>query len=238
MLRGADGGQGRDARWWLAAYAKAGLACLSQIFRSVPGAGRAALAVAPAPVGRAQLRRPWPWAAVLVAGAIFALNVEWNAQHHWVTFARQASRIVPRGVTLRYLPEFLAGQFVLLNPLIAVFVARGLRARARPSGGADLALPLASSAPFAAYLLAHSLHARVEAHWPSPLYPVLAIVAAIAAQPPLGRGLTAARSLAAPLGLVLGALALAHLALPATDIPGLPGLQYGPSAAGPARRSN
>jgi hypothetical protein len=112
---------------------------------------------------------------------------------------------------------------LLLNPFIAVYVLRALPRR-RPGtalGDApDLSLVLLTAAPFAAYLVLHALHDRVQAHWPVPIYPALAIAAAAAAgEAPLGRALSAVRAVAAPFGLGLSALALLHLALPASDLP-------------------
>jgi 4-amino-4-deoxy-L-arabinose transferase-like glycosyltransferase len=216
-------GEGRrDATWWILAGVTAGLACLSKY---------SALFIAPGvliwllltPQGQADLRRPWPWAAALVAAGLFAVNVGWNAQHHWVTFGKQFGRIEPHGLRPSYLAELLVGQFILLNPIIALFAARGLRSAWRgpaESEGFDARLLAASALPFAAYLVVHSLHARVEAHWPAPIYPALAIIAAAQATSAQG-WIAALRAWAAPFGLGVSAIVLVHLALPVTDIRGL-----------------
>jgi len=113
-------------------------------------------------------------------------------------------------------------EFILLNPVISLFGLRGAVQGARRSGppnGPDLSLLLAVSAPFAAYLIVHSLHARVEAHWPAPLYPEMAILAAVAADQVAPGGWWAGlRRAAAPVGLVLSVLVMLHLFIPATDI--------------------
>jgi hypothetical protein len=122
---------------------------------------------------------------------------------------------------------FLGAQLVLINPYIAWFAGRGAVAAWGPAKAGqagtgpavDLALPLNTSLPFVAYLLLHGLHDRVEAHWPAPLYPALAILAACAAETVAAKGyLSGFRRRAAPVGLVISALVLAHLALPATDV--------------------
>ena len=59
----------------------------------------------------------------------------------------------------------------------------------------------------------------MQAHWPAPLYPGLAICAAFAAETAPVKGFQALlKRIAAPLGLGLSALAMLHLALPITDL--------------------
>jgi hypothetical protein len=158
----------------------------------------------------------------VIAGAIFSTNLIWNADHHWVSFVRQFGRVAPHALTPSHFFELILVEFVLVNPLISVFGIRGavqgLR-RSGPPNGPDLSLLLAVSAPFAAYLMFHSLHARVEAHWPAPLYPAVAILAAVAADQVEPRGLWAnLRQAAAPLGVALSMLVMLHLLIPATDL--------------------
>jgi 4-amino-4-deoxy-L-arabinose transferase-like glycosyltransferase len=208
--------------WWAAAGAAAGLACLSK-YSALFLAPGVVLWLLLQPGGLTALRRPWPWIAALIAVAIFSLNVAWNAEHHWVSFAKQFGRAAPGRLAPKYELELILGQLLLLNPFIAIFVLRAMprwRPRASAGRGSDLSLVLATAAPFAAYLMLHALHDRVQAHWPVPIYPGLAIVAAAAASGSRGPVLIALRALAAPFGLGLAALALLHLALPATDLPG------------------
>ena len=197
--------------WWAAAGAAAGLACLSKY---------SALFIAPGMViwlassasGRAALRRPGPWLAALLAAAIFSVNVMWNAEHHWLTFAKQFGRIAPHAFAPRYLIELVVGQALLANPVIAFFALAAALPRAGPSRF-DLKPFVLTSAPFAIYLLIHSLHDRVQAHWPAPLYPAIAICAAVGAARLPGRWRRLA-SAAAPVGFVVGAVALASLVAP------------------------
>ena len=201
-----------QALWWLAAGAAAGLCVLSKysgLFLA-PGVLIWLLLVRD---GRAELKGAWPWAAAVLAAAVFAPNVAWNAAHGWATFARQFGRVAPQGLHAAHLPEFLLTQALLLNPLIAYHAARGVRglwrARAQPLA-AQAALPVLTGLPFAAYLLLHSLHDRVQGHWPVPLFGGLAICAAAA----VGNARSWPARWAAPLGLSLSALCLAHMALP------------------------
>ena len=214
-------GDGRPARWWIGAGVAAGLAAISKY---------SALFLAPGVViwlvwrggGWRALRRPWPWVTAAIAGAIFATNLVWNAEHHWVSFVKQFGRVAPHALTPSHFFELIAVEFVLLNPIISLFGLRGAVQGIRRSGppdGPDLSLLLAVTAPFAGYLLLHSLHARVEAHWPAPLYPEVAILAAVAADQAASGGVWAAmRRAAAPVGLVLSVLVILHLLIPATDM--------------------
>jgi hypothetical protein len=232
-------GEGRPGVWWTLAGIAAGLAAISKY---------SALFLAPGVVtwmlwkggGWRSLARPWPWVAALIAAAFFSTNLAWNAAHHWVSFVKQFGRVAPHGFAPDHLVELVLVEFVLLNPLIAIFAGRGVVQSVRrsgPSDGPDLSLLLATSIPFATYLLFHSLHARVEAHWPAPLYPSLAMLAAAAADLARPGGVWARmRSAAAPVGLLLSALTMLHLMLPATDIesvadPSLPIRGWPPFAA-------
>ena len=210
----------RGGAWWLAAGAAAGLATLSKY---------SALFIAPGvllwlvlrPGGWRELRRPWPWGAVVIAAGLFAINVAWNADHHWVTFIKQFGRAAPSAFAPSNLLWFLGGQMVLLNPYIAYFAGRGAVDvwRRKAPAGLDLGLVLNTCLPFIAYLLFHCLHDRAEAHWTAPLYPALAILAACTAETVADSGYPAGiRRRLAPIALTISALALIHLAVPASDI--------------------
>ena len=192
--------------WWLAAGVAAGLACLSK-YSALFLAPGLVLWLALSDDGRRQLRTPWPWLAVVVAAAVFAPNIAWNAEHGWLTFAKQFGRLRAAGLAPQFLAKLLVDQFTLLNPLIVVFIGLAIRRRA--------AWPLlAVSAPFAAYLVFHSLHDAVQGQWPAPLYPLLAIAAAAAAEGATG-WMAAVRAAAAPVGLAVGAALLVFLVAPA-----------------------
>jgi hypothetical protein len=148
--------------------------------------------------------------------AVFSLNIGWNASHHWVTFAKQFGRAAPGRFAPRYLLEFLTGQLVLLNPAIAVLAALGAWRAWKARAQASIAwLMAATGAPFVAYLLLHSLHDRVQAHWPVPVYAGAAVLAAWTSDKAGGWRAGLARW--APIGLALSVLALIHAALPQTD---------------------
>jgi 4-amino-4-deoxy-L-arabinose transferase-like glycosyltransferase len=190
----------RAPAWWLAAGLLAGLACLSK-YSALFLAPGILVWLARSPEGRRTLATPWPWLAALIAAAVFAPNVLWNADHHWLTFVKQFGRVRATRLAPQHLPAFLLTQFALLNPLIAVFLTRAVRLRqASPL--------LIISAPFVLYLLVHSLHDQVQGQWPAPLYPSLVIAAAAAAEGARAR-------LAAPiLGFAVSGAALAFICAP------------------------
>ena len=213
LLRARKGG----TTWWLAAGVAAGLAVLSK-YSALFLAPGALLWLATSPPGRARLRTPGPWLCLGAAALVASANVVWNATHDWVSFDKQFGRAAAERFTPVHLIELIGTQFLLLNPLIAPFALSGLgeaiRRRTRDLDG--LWLLASVTLPFAGYLALHSLHAGVQGHWPAPLYPGLAILAAVAAQPTVGWRRACARS-APAFGAVVSIFALVHLALPATD---------------------
>ncbi len=153
-----------DPRWWLAVGAAGGLALLSKYTGFFLGAGALAWMIF---VARRWFLSPWPYLGALLALAIFAPNLWWNATHHWMTFAFQFGRVGAGHFTLRYLLEFLGAQLLLASPFILV---AALFARNR--------LLIALMLPAILYFAVHSLHDRVQGNWPCFLYPMLAVAAA------------------------------------------------------------
>jgi hypothetical protein len=123
------------------------------------------------------------WAGGAIALLLALPVVLWNAEHEWASFAKQFGRAAPdRLPTLAYLAELMGGCLGLMSPVIAVLAARGLWKTSRAGiGGSDppSALLVAGMLPFLGYLLLHSLHDRVQANWMAPLYPALAVCAAV-----------------------------------------------------------
>ena len=218
VLRAARGG---SWRWWAAAGLTAGLAALSK-YSALFLAPGVLLCLAVTPSGRGRLRSPGPWLACLIAVGVFSLNVLWNANHQWLTFHKQFGRIAVHSFEPRYLIELIAGQAVLLNPVIAIFLAAAV---VKPAGADERSVKLspliAVSAPFALYLLIHSLHDRVQAHWPAPIYPALAVIAAVTAERLIERPVWRRLAFAAPIfGLTMGAIALIYILIPARYLGG------------------
>jgi 4-amino-4-deoxy-L-arabinose transferase-like glycosyltransferase len=221
--------------WWAGAGVAAGLACLSKYSALFIGPGMLLWLLA-TPGGRGRLRTPGPWLAATIAGALFAVNVGWNADHGWLSLAKQFGRVAPHHFAPRYLIELLVGQALLLGPLIALFAIVAPFVRPRMKDEVDLTPFVAVSTPFAVYLLIHSLHDRVQAHWPAPLYPMIAICAAVGAERLRDRTAWRALATATPVvGFALGAVILALVAAPGNVLgrydAALPVRGWGPFAA-------
>jgi 4-amino-4-deoxy-L-arabinose transferase-like glycosyltransferase len=210
----------RHPAWWLAVGAAAGLGAISKYTNLFFGLGVLALII----VDRRERRwllDPWAWAGAVIAILIFLPVLIWNAQHHWVSFAKQFGRIVPHGADPLHVPELVLAQVGLLNPIVAVFVAMGvvacLQRRGDPNGAIRFLAAL--SAPLVLYMLLHSIHDRVQGNWLAPIYPTLALLAAAVAVP-LGersktpRLLRRLRVTATPLGLAVSVIVLSYLAIP------------------------
>ena len=212
---------GRGA-WWLAVGAAAGCALLSKYTALFFGAAILIWILA-VPKQRRWLASPWPYLGALVALAIFAPVIVWNAEHHWVSFLKQISgRARIEDFRPTFIAELIPTQIAFATPLVFILGAMGLYALARRETGvtqvgqARLAVGAMSarvlvSAMFwtvTAYFIWHSLHARVEANWFAPVYPAFAVAAAVAAH--LVRWGTRAQRIAdvclrwaAPLGVVM-----------------------------------
>lgn len=115
---------GRRLAWWGAGVAL-GVGMLSKYTAAllIPATAAAMLTV---PAWRVWFRRPEPWAALLLALAMFSPVIVWNAGNQWVSFAFQTSgrRDPAAGFGLHWMPLHVAA---LLTPwalvVAAVFVA-------------------------------------------------------------------------------------------------------------------
>jgi 4-amino-4-deoxy-L-arabinose transferase-like glycosyltransferase len=211
-----------DKRWWIALGLALGLALQSKFTAAFFAAG-VALALVATPPLRRWLVSPALYAGLAAALVIFAPFVIWNATHGWATFAKQLGRAPPNGFEPFYLGEFLVAQIGLLNPLVFAALLPALAAipwRLRPpvrSRDEARRILVCTIAPAAVYFLLHSLHDRVQGNWLAPLYPAAAILAAdwvaeVRRVGGSGLAMSIARAAlwAAPVGLVIAALAFAE----------------------------
>jgi 4-amino-4-deoxy-L-arabinose transferase-like glycosyltransferase len=164
-----------DGCWWLAVGAIGGLALLSKFTAFFLAAGVLVWLIADRDARR-WFRSPWLYAAIVLALAVDLPNLFWNAQHDFATYRFQFARVTEGHFTLRYLGEFLLAQLGLSSPFIAVLGAVGF---ARIARGPDNRLVACLLAPAVAYFLIHALHDRVQANWPSFLFPMFAVAAAV-----------------------------------------------------------
>ena len=215
LLGLVEAGRGRVWGWAIVSVAL-GLALQSKFSALFVCAGLA-LALVVAPSLRRWRFSPAPYLALVVAVAIFAPFVYWNATHGWETFAKQFSRVPADHLGLQYIPDFLAAQTGLANPLLVVAVAGWLFHTRRKAGAAlspdveGRRILLAFLAPALAYFLIHALHERVQANWTGPVFPAFAMLAGAAAERgPVWVRRTAGAGVA--LGSAVVAIALLHAA--------------------------
>jgi 4-amino-4-deoxy-L-arabinose transferase-like glycosyltransferase len=74
---------------------------------------------------RRHLRTPWPWIGAVIALTVFSPNVVWQMLHGWPTaqFLRNLNENVMAGISK---VQFVAGQFMYLNPFAAFVWIWGL----------------------------------------------------------------------------------------------------------------
>ncbi|MGN6209854.1 ArnT family glycosyltransferase [Asticcacaulis sp.] len=195
--------------WWLVFGLFAGLGIEAKYTNFFLGLGVLAWFVLDKPA-RKWLLTPWPWLGGGVALTAMAPNLVWNAQHHWITFAKQFGRIEGAHLTAQYLLEFLISQPLLLNPLVFVFVVLGVKAWRKQRDNSPLTLLVALPLPLIAYMLVHVFHDRIQGNWPAPIFPGLVLLAAIGAE---GGRFGWARKWPAPLGVGVSVIALLLMAL-------------------------
>jgi hypothetical protein len=172
---------GRGA-WWLAVGAAVGAALLSKYTALFFGAAILIWLVT-VPSQRRWLATPWPYLGGLVALAIFAPVILWNADHQWVSFIKQMGRARIEDFRPAFIAELVPTQIAFATPLVFILGAMGLHALAFRKTGALPPRVLVNVMfwTIAVYFVWHSLHARVEANWFAPVYPAFAVAAAVAA---------------------------------------------------------
>jgi 4-amino-4-deoxy-L-arabinose transferase-like glycosyltransferase len=172
---------GRGA-WWLAVGLAVGVALLSKYTALFFGPAILIWLVA-VPKLRHWLLSPWPYLGGLVALAVFSPVLMWNADHHWVSFIKQLGRARMEHFNPAFIAELIPTQFAFATPLVFILGVMGLYALAVRKPGASSARVLINALfwVIVLYFTWHSLHDRVEANWFAPVYPMLAIAAAVAA---------------------------------------------------------
>jgi 4-amino-4-deoxy-L-arabinose transferase-like glycosyltransferase len=175
--------ESRRGIWWLAVGASVGTALLSKYTALFFGPAILIWLLA-TPKQRVWLLTPWPYLGGLIAAAMFAPVILWNADHHWVSFLKQMTgRARIEDFRPGYLAELIPTQIAFATPLVFVLGAMGLYALIRRKVGASPARALINAMfwTITLYFVWHSLHARVEANWFAPVYPSFVVAAAVAA---------------------------------------------------------
>lgn len=167
--------ESNDPRWWLAAGAFAGLGLLSKLtaVMLIP----AVLAFMLIPDWRRRwLTSPYPWAAALIAVALFSPVLIWNAQHDWASFRFQSVRAVAtHELSLRTVGDFFGLQFFLVGPILLPVLLSAVTLTAwrgyRQRDAIAILLSTCVIVPFL-YFLWKSLTLRIGDTWPMFLWPI------------------------------------------------------------------
>ena len=174
--------QSGDGRWWFAAGAFIGLSLLGK-YSGVLLLAIVFLFLLTSARQRHWLARPQPWLAALLALAVFAPVIWWNAQHDWVSFTFQSSRRVGEmgGFKPRYFLMLVGTQFALLTPYVFVLaigaLVRGVRQAVGPTAfdDRDRLLLLSAAVPIAIFALI-SFRSIVKINWLLPAWWSLVIL--------------------------------------------------------------
>ena len=166
--------QSGDGRWWLAAGVFAGLALLSKFTAVMLIPAVAAFMLVP-DWRRRWLLSPYPWAAALIAVALFLPVLIWNAGHDWASFRFQWVRAAAaHELSLRTLGDFIGLQFGLVGFVLLPVVLSGVTLTAwrgyRRGDAVAVLLSTAVIVPFG-YFFWKSPSLRVGDTWPMFLWP-------------------------------------------------------------------
>jgi 4-amino-4-deoxy-L-arabinose transferase-like glycosyltransferase len=171
-----------DARWWLAAGVFAGLALLSKFTAVMLLPAVAAFMLVPE-WRRRWLTSPHPWAAALIAVAVFSPALIWNAENDWASFKFQFVRATAtHEVSLRTVGDYVGLQFGLVGFILLPVVLSGLALTAwrgyRRGNAVAILLSTCVIVPFG-YFFWKSLTLRVGDTWPMFMWPIGFAAAAI-----------------------------------------------------------
>ncbi|MCA8977066.1 MAG: glycosyltransferase family 39 protein [Planctomycetes bacterium] len=166
LWRSRSGGLG----WWALAGLMAGGALLSK-YTAIFLAPAGALLLLIDPKMRRQLLKPGPYVGVLVAALTFLPVIWWNVANDFESFRFQTEgRWERAGLGVKWLGQFVGGQLLVLNPVVAVATVASTWWLWRRGRGGDMRATwlLAFGVPMAAFLLCSSLFVQVKINWLTP----------------------------------------------------------------------
>ncbi len=165
--------------WWCAAGVTLGAAFASK-YTSVLVPFAVLIALVWRRDLRAYLASPGPYVAGLIAIALLAPVLVWNAHHGWVSFAFQLHHGLgePRGSVFTRELNLFGSQLGLISPIIAVLAAVAvIRALGREPDGRRALLGTIAAVVFLFFVVS-AVRKPVEANWPIPAlagaFPLLA----------------------------------------------------------------
>lgn len=167
--------------WWLAVGAAVGFGLLSKYNALFFGPSILIWVVA-VPRLRRWLVTPWPYLGALIALVLFSPTLVWNAQHDWASLIKQFGRVGAADFKPVFLVGMLAGQFIVMTPVVAILGFSGLTRLGRIPVHLNGASMLIHAVIWVVigYFLMHALHEEVHPNWLCQIYPALAIAAAVA----------------------------------------------------------
>lgn len=123
------------------------------------------------PERRMWLGRKEPWLAAALGLSLFAPNLVWQSQHHWMTF-EHITHLTGRGDggPLKLAGQFVGGQALLLTPILFVAMVYALgwatRRAAKPDGDAE-AFVVCMALPTLVLFFLASFRSTVQGNWPA-----------------------------------------------------------------------
>ncbi len=190
---------GGRANWWLLVGLFAGLGVLSKFTNLFFGVGLVLWLVA-SPEGRIWARRWQVWLGALTGIAVLGPFLGWNMAHDWVGLERQFGRVgADNGFSALRFGAYWLTFAMLVTPVLFWLTARAIVSKQAPQ------VLLWLVAPLILYLAYHALNSATGGQWLVPVFPSLAVIAALGpAHTRLARWVTpSALALAAGI-LVLG----------------------------------
>ncbi|MEQ1717396.1 MAG: glycosyltransferase family 39 protein [Hyphomicrobium sp.] len=211
----------QNANWWLAVGLAAGFGMVSKYTNLFAGVTILVWVLA-VPINRKWLASPQFWLGGIIALLVKSPVLIWNWQHGGASFAKQFGR-AGHGAEfgVRYPLELIGGVLGLASPMIAGLAAIGLVSvtlRACDERDSRMVLLAAAIVPLLAYFAVHALHDRVQANWLAPLYPPLAICAAVGLNTAAETSRRRLSRWAVALGLVMTALIYVHAIWPVVQL--------------------
>lgn len=186
----------RRANWFLAIGLFAGLGVLSKFTNLFFGLALVIWLVA-SKSGRRWLRHWQVWAGAGLGCLVLVPFALWNAAHNWVGLERQFGRLAEaQGFSAVDYAMFWVSVIVLITPVLFWLVLAGLRAKQVPP------VLIWLVAPIVIYLTYHATQSVAGGQWLVPVFPTLAVIAALATRQ--GRLMR----WAAPTGAALSAVVL------------------------------
>jgi 4-amino-4-deoxy-L-arabinose transferase-like glycosyltransferase len=158
--------------WWCAAGLALGAALVSK-YTAVLVPASLFVACALHPQLRTRFAEPGPYIATVIAAAMFAPVVLWNADNEWISFRFQLGLGFGSGAKGNVLTrelELVGGQLGLATPILAVMLANATWQALRGNSARKFALGAMALGPIVFFAIS-ATRRSVEANWPALAYP-------------------------------------------------------------------